>query len=405
MRRSSLARLRASVLALASVAALSASAPRDARANMAAPVYEPSSAGPLIAPKTPLRVTEERLSFDCKKSQDDDAICDFEARYAFVNPSSARAETLVAFLTEGAVDVRLELDGKVGSHPLTAEEAKSFGLDAAAVHLGDEPREGDDERGAKASSPTTGTPAIAIAADPGTHHELVARGRLPAGRAWSPRGYASDAILARHVALAHEPITRQYPFRYELWPMRTWADDPTIHVRVRYPSAWDFAQVEKGWTTSRDGGAKVATKDLKLSEAGPDLALGFSEEPGPVVPGGIILGLGGAKGDFAGFRARLGYELAVPRPLLWSLTLDADFKGTAFVTPTAKLASGALWFIPSFGIGAGLPVQIAPDRRVGARVELDVQLYALGFVTSLDIFPRKHGDPLSQATFLAQITF
>lgn len=382
-----------------------ASLPSPASANVAASRHEPSTTGPVvIAGKTALRVTDEQLSFDCHPAGDGDAACDFEARYRFENPSAAREEAIAAFMSEGATGVTLELDGKPASHALAPEEASAIGKAAAP----DAPREGGlppDSEGALRAQFSADSPSVVLAAEPGTRHELVVRGRLPAGYVFQPRGYAYDAILARHPALAREPAERRYPFRYALWPMRSWADDPTIHLKVRFPSGWEFMQAGDGWSVARDGGARVATKDVKLSAAGADLSIDLRDPPSPIVPGGVILGLGGSTGAFSGFRARFGYELALPRDLLWSLTLDANFKGTAFVTPTATLASPALWFIPSFGIGVGLPVQIAPERRVGARVQLDVQMYILGFVMSLDVFPRKDGDPLTQATFLAQVTF
>jgi hypothetical protein len=380
-----------SSLAFALALALASVAP--AHANMAATRHDPTATGPLVfAGKTALRVTEEFLSFDCHPVVDD-AACDFEARYLVANPSAAREEVVAAFVTDGARDVTIVVDGRSARRDLGADELAAV---AAAV-----PRLEDGSAEPAPYSIAAGTPGITLVAEAGTKHEIVVRGALPVGHAWYPHGYSFDAIYARHLVLAHEPSRVTYEVRYQLWPLKTWADDPVIHLRVRHPSSWHFDPA--GWTEGSDRGAALQTRDVPLSQAENALELSFTREPFPIEPGGVLIGLGGAKGDFGGFRARLGYELAVPRPLLWSVSFDLDFKGTAFVSPTATLATGALWFIPSFGIGVGLPVQLAPERRVGARLQLDVMFYAVGFVTSLDLFPQAHGDPYTQATFLAQL--
>lgn len=383
------ARVAAPALALAGVVL---GAPAPAHANMAATRHDPKATGPLVfAGKTALRVTEEFLSFDCHPVADD-AACDFEARYLVTNPSAAREEVVAAFVTDGARDVTIAVDGKAARRALAPDEVESL---TAAV-----PR-GEGMSHASFFVVPGDSPGVTLVAEAGTKHELLVRGALPVGHVWYPHAYTYDAIFARHLALAHEPSRTTYEVRYQLWPLKTWADDPVIHLRVRHPSSWHFDR--EGWKEGSDRGATLQTRDLPLSQAEDALELSFTREPFPIQPGGVLIGLGGAKGDFGGFRARLGYELAIPRELLWSVSFDFDFKGRAFVSPTATLATGALWFIPSFGVGVGLPVQLAPERRVGARLQLDVMFYALGFVTSLDIFPQANGDPLTQATFLAQI--
>jgi hypothetical protein len=381
--------LLAAALAVVSLSA----APAPAHANMAATRHDPTATGPLVfAGKTALRVTEEFLSFDCHAVAAADPACDFEARYLVTNPSPAREEVVAAFVTDGAREVTIAVDGKAARRALAPDEVESV---SAAVSRG---------QGASDASSfvvPNDAPGVTLVAEAGSKHELVVHGVLPVGHVWYPHGYSYDAIFARHLALAHEPERVTYEVRYQLWPLQTWADDPVIHLRVRHPSSWHFDR--EGWTEGSERGATLQTRDVPLSQAENALELSFTREPFPIQLGGLLLGLGGAKGDFSGFRARLGYEVAIPRELLWSVSFDLDFKGKAFVSPTATLATGALWFIPSFGIGVGLPVQLAPERRVGARLQLDVMFYALGFVTSLDVFPQSHGDPYTQATFLAQI--
>ncbi len=386
------------VAALGCALSLSLAAPA-ASANMAATRHDPTATGPFVfAGRTPLRVTEETLSFDCHEEAGD-AACDFEARYQVRNPSAGREEAIAAFVTDGARAITISVDGRAAQRALSAEELA--GVAAASAPPEAPTREAPGAPGAPYAI-AAGTPGVTLVAEPGTAHELVVRGALPAGHVWYPHGYSSDAIFARHLALAHEPERVTYEVRYQLWPLETWADDPVIHLRVRHPSSWHFDP--EGWSEASDRGGTLQTRDVRLSQAERALELSFTREPSPLTPGGALLGVGGATGDFAGFRARLGYEVAAPRPLLWALAFDLDFKGKVFLAPTATLATGAMWFIPSFGVGVGAPVQLLPERRVGARVQLDVMFYALGFVTSLDLFPRAHGDPYVQATFLAQLS-
>lgn len=82
----------------------------------------------------------------------------------------------------------------------------------------------------------------------------------------------------------------------------------------------------------------------------------------------------------------------------FSATLDTDFRRRWVVTPLAEAASPAILFIPSLGAGIGLPIQLGREPRAGVRLQLDLHLYPLGFVTSVDLFPDD-----TQVTLLFQV--
>jgi hypothetical protein len=82
--------------------------------------------------------------------------------------------------------------------------------------------------------------------------------------------------------------------------------------------------------------------------------------------------------------------MAAPEWLVESITADTDFKRRLVLSPNIEAALPHITmipFLPSLGVGVGLPIQIVPTATVGARVFGTVQLWAVGFVTAVDIFP------------------
>jgi hypothetical protein len=120
--------------------------------------------------------------------------------------------------------------------------------------------------------------------------------------------------------------------------------------------------------------------------------------------GGLLLGVGGATGSTGGVRGRIGWQFGAPDWLLYSLTLDTDFQHRVIVAPLVEAASPMIVIVPSLGFGLGVPVQVAPETRVGARLQFDLHFAPIGFVTSVDIYPSKGSSPgYTQATFLFEV--
>lgn len=100
-----------------------------------------------------------------------------------------------------------------------------------------------------------------------------------------------------------------------------------------------------------------------------------------VIPGGVLVGIGGQIGE--GFRMRGGYELAVgSRHALLSASADTDFSRHVVTALTLK----AVTTTGFFGGGLGVPVRVAPEVASGVRIEGDVFLGPVGFVTSADVW-------------------
>jgi hypothetical protein len=66
-----------------------------------------------------------------------------------------------------------------------------------------------------------------------------------------------------------------------------------------------------------------------------------------------------------------------------------------------------VFFIPSLGLGVGVPVRVLPEASTGIRLQLTVQWPLVGFVTSFDIYPGLDtSDPrMFQAGMFAQFGF
>ena len=58
------------------------------------------------------------------------------------------------------------------------------------------------------------------------------------------------------------------------------------------------------------------------------------------------------------------------------------------LTPGLELATRSFMvIIPSLGIGAGMPIRLVDDRRVGIRAQVTVHWPLLGWVTCFDVYP------------------
>lgn len=371
--------------------ALAAAAP--ARANMAALEVRPSGlAGPRFLGPTPLSINRELLAFDCSETRGVPT-CTFEARYRFRNPTQDPTVALCAFYGIRTRDVRVTLDGAETATPLDAEARAR--LDQAVLKgpggyaWNHDPTLVADQFG------------FTVAAAAGSEHELRVTGSVDFVPDSPGRFYGATAVVARHLQFAARDTERGYLLDYLLSPIKTWGGDPEISLRVRYPatwkvhSSWSDEHVDEG-SVVHDGRFEVGSWRFRASAARSELRLvvdthppersfrfGFEAEAPPFTNGGPLLGLGGG----SGFLVRFGYDVARKPWFLCQLAVDTNLRDRVVVAPALVLAAPALLFLPSVGAGFGLPVQLAPEVRVGARLQLDLMLYAVGFVASVDLFP------------------
>ncbi len=270
------------------------------------------------------------------------------------------------------------------------------------------------------------------------------------GRYFSP-SYTLPVPRSRHLLLGGKPERSQaFHLDYLISPIRSWGPAPAIALTIRRPARWDVAlrclrrapvpvasppasppaSGPASASLSASAPARLPLRALRpaLYAACPEarraeegstlverltlpgeevdeLNLELRLPPRIFYNGGILAGIGGNLDDSGGLRARFGYEIAAPEWLLFSLSVDTNFKDDVVLTPTFEAATPSLLFLPSLGLGVGMPVRLVEERRVGVRVQLSVHWPVLGWVTSFDIFPGQgFSEPRRfQVSMLAQI--
>lgn len=369
-----------------------------AAANSAAPIEYPGRlAGPRFTAPSPLVVDEERLGFRCDDGANGPE-CTFEARYRVKNPTAEPHGGIAAFYAIRARGVVVRVDGRDARAPLSAADAAA--LDASVLEAEGE-RSLDQTHWAQDDAALQRT-GFKLELAPGAGVLIVATGVMSAKRNISSGSYAFPALQVRHLLLhAGETETEGYSFDYLVSPIKTWAEVHRMEVSVRYPSSWNFdgwfladhAPGRKAWAHRRESDFTVSTMATTGKDGpgapGSMLRLMFTPPRIPIEHGGPFVGIGGVAGggDAAGFRMRFGYEMAVPLWLIESVSVDADFRGRLIVTPALEAALPQIFFIPSLAVGVGVPVQVLPETRVGVRLLGSLQLFSVGFVTAVDIFP------------------
>jgi hypothetical protein len=379
-----------SLVALVALVTLTAA---GARANMAAPITSPGKvSGPILGPSTPLIVEREKLSIRCGDGGDG-IECAFEARYTIANPDAEARGGTAAFYGLHTTGVVVRVNGRDAAAPLSAEQVKELDAEVRAAEGGE-----DTFEDFKGMVETTG---FSVQVPANGRVEVMATGKiLPLRTIYG--SYESDALPTRHLVLhAGDPASPMYSVHYLVSPIHTWAAVHQMDVEVRYPSSYEVypslraGHVTQGgaWNKREERGETILSMKLDGARAGAmkvgAISLDIATPGDKIQHGGPLIGIGGVvgSGPAAGFRMRAGYEIAAPTWLVESISADFDFRNRLIVTPAVEAATPGLFFIPSLGIGAGVPVQILPTPTVGARLLGTIQFPLLGFVASFDVFP------------------
>ncbi len=351
--------------------------------------------GPMTTAPTVLEVDRERLDLRC--SDGDAPRCTFRAAYEVRNPTSASQTDVAAFYGLRSESIEVRVAGVSVGRALA--DAEQDALDAAITRADAAPRFAfEQDRAAQVTRV-----GFDLTVQAGARTEVVVTGVIRLEPRFVPSGYVWPAVQARHPWLHRARPRRVFDLDYLLGPIRTWARVGPIDVTVEHPDGWTMEGATLSADGVRDGGPGRAALPFAIdrsdgrtrarartsADAGALLTLKMSHEGGWVHHGGPSLAVGGAVGPGGGFRTRVGYEFAAPGPLIYSLNADTDWTSRVIVTPMVELASPFLFLIPSFAIGVGLPVQLAPETLVGARVEGSFNFGPLGFVTALDLFPSR----------------
>lgn len=207
----------------------------------------------------------------------------------------------------------------------------------------------------------------------------------------SDSGYVIPAIHARHLA-AHVGRHRE-DFAYAVH---------TAAAARQRPGAYTHdVQVETAGGLRSRTARQPPTKD----DGSSDYTEVTVTHPGSRAHfGGPMLGLGASAGHNARFRMRTGLEMGWSTWGLASLVFDTDFHGSHVVAPQIEVSTPSLLFLPvSLSAGAGLPVQLGDDKRIGARLNVGLHLLFVGLVTSFDLWPGRAHDQ-ADVTVMALFT-
>ncbi len=368
------------------------------RANIAAVRRVPAVLGsPRGFERTSLQVLDEALALRCADQvASDGPACAFTARYDVRNPAATAETVVAAFYGVDTAGVTIRVDDRPATRALSPDEREA--LDGAAFLP---PGLRRPQTRSSLSGRTLDRVAFELTAAPGSTHTIVVTGRVRLGERVIPGGYSVAAVEARHLLLGGRPRRRGHDLDYLVAPIRSWAGQPTIRLRIEYPAGWRLGASAAGEQPRAEGDRAIVELATHATELDPVLHLDFDEPAATFNNGGVLLGVGGALGDRGGLRARLGYEVAAPAWLFYALVLESDLSDGLLVAPTVRAASSQVLVVPSLAVGLGLPIALAPERHVGARVELDLHFLAVGFVTTIDWFPGKGG--FTQVALLGQL--
>lgn len=352
--------------------------------------------GPVSEAHTSLEVEREQLNIRCDEGPP--ARCTFRATYAVYNPTAEAQSVVAAFYGLRAESVEVRIAGTPTHRPLTP--AERVALDRAVLEA---QAPGVPVDVAQRSWETlVQRSGFDLSVAPGGRTEVVATGVLLLSARSIPSNYAVSAIRARHPGLHRSTPRQVFDVDYMLGPIRTWGRVGPIDVTVDLPSSWrlegatvspelDPMPPHRGRPvtfTSERSGERTRGTARTGTDAGMVLSLQFTREEGLVHHGGPFVGLGGTVGPNGGFNTRIGYEFAAPAQVVYSVSADTDWSTRVVLAPTVELASPWVVLLPSFAAGLGLPVQFAPTIEVGARVQGAMHLGPVGFVTSVDLYPR-----------------
>jgi hypothetical protein len=228
-------------------------------------------------------------------------------------------------------------------------------------------------------------------------------------------GFAIPAYQARHVVLAsNDRRDATYAYHYLLAPLWTWGGARVaIAVEIDVPGRWRFSPpileplaMRQPWSTTTTGGRTIARAVLAGDAKGaPGLPFSFDVPRRPLLNGGPLVGVGGAFGDAHGLRLRVGYEVARPNWMVYSLALETNARDRLSGALVAEAATPCVAVvIPSLGLGLGPVVEHRPGQTAtGARVQTTLAWPLVSAVLHVDAFPGQR-DP-ARWGLLGQVSF
>lgn len=357
--------------------------------------------GPRFEIDAPVDVLREQISFDC--TEDGSAVvCEVDARM-----------TLRSRVAE-PVSVQVVLT-------MPSNEARLAG-EAVDISAHDAPRErlhailGANK--ADANSPLHyarfGARVLTLLLKDDAPRVLSYRGAVRLVRN-DRYGWVIPAVKARHLLLSDMQSDASFDVHYAPTPTPNRGPQHELDIQVRHPNGVELRTPQHPIRVPRHG--EPPTSSWRAAKAGSGVVQTYATSGGEDVGwslfkpgrsyhlGGPFIGFGATDG---GFRTRAGYELAAPEWLLFQLAAETDFHKYVTIVPAIEAASPFIILLPSFGIGAGVPIRVGPSgTEVGVRIQASVAFGPLGFFTAADIYPGRDSarEDLVEWTFMGQISF
>jgi hypothetical protein len=241
---------------------------------------------------------------------------------------------------------------------------------------------------------------LALRLAPGESQEVRVRARL------LPFFLASDrrsGLEVRHFFLARV-LEAEYslPIRFGGVDAAPGQGTPRhahpVRVVIRYPARWTVQEQRTRWALQ----ASAAPGESEAAWSGSSAAFVhfiFTVPLRPLVLGGPFIGAGASlEKDNRRFKMRLGYEVARPSWLIYSLSADTDFRRAAVVAPAVEAALPTFWYL-SFAAGLGIPVRVYDSFDAGLRLQVSAHAPVVGAVATIDLFPGLLRDVPKSATY------
>ncbi len=177
---------------------------------------------------------------------------------------------------------------------------------------------------------------------------------------------------------------------------------------MRYPSSWDISAEGfadgQAWTRTSDGGDDVDRIQIR-SSAETKLSMRFTIAGSRLLDGGPVAGIG-PRLDSPEARARFAWEIGGPPYVLYQLGFETNFAGRATIVPTIEAATPGFIFIPSLGLGVGVPVQYVNGRVYpGGRAIVEISFPIVSLLIPVDFFPGLGAPDTGQVALLIQASF
>lgn len=114
----------------------------------------------------------------------------------------------------------------------------------------------------------------------------------------------------------------------------------------------------------------------------------LGSDSGAIRNGGLFFAIG-PRMDTVATRLRGGYEIGFGRSVVFAGAVESDARERIAIVPTLELASGRWGFFPSFGVGAGVPVQWRKDETAfaGGRAQVTLSWGFSSVLFTYDNYP------------------